>query len=231
MVYMEDSQRASEVQRLVQIGIGLHLNLSEGFTDPATPPRIRERQARLLRAFERDSPRRLHRWIYDPLIRADVDASIADQWEAFENLYGREPTHVDGHQHVNLSPNVFLARALPRGTACRRTLDNYPPARSLASLPRTLKQRLISARFRTTDYFFDINDVDPREAPEALELAASASVEVMAHPGFPHEYERLMAPEWEKALQTVPLGSFSDLTGPPGTQARGRASRSSIVSS
>jgi predicted glycoside hydrolase/deacetylase ChbG (UPF0249 family) len=37
MVHMEDSRRASEILGPADVGIGLHLNVSEGFTDPQPP--------------------------------------------------------------------------------------------------------------------------------------------------------------------------------------------------
>jgi predicted glycoside hydrolase/deacetylase ChbG (UPF0249 family) len=216
MVYMEDSDRASAILKHADLGIGVHLNLSEAFTDPRTPRGVRARQARLLSRFHEHGPRRLRRWLYDPLIQAEVERSIADQFQRFQELYGRPPTHVDGHQHVHLSPNVFLARAIPSGTAFRNSLNRYPVTRSAVGIARTVRQRAISARFRSTDHLFDINDVDPRplapgQADHWLRLADSAAVEVMAHPGFPQEFDCLMSPEWEEALEGRRLGSFAEL--------------------
>jgi predicted glycoside hydrolase/deacetylase ChbG (UPF0249 family) len=213
MVYMQDSDRAGALLRDAGVGVGLHLNLSEAFTDPATPSAVRDRQARLLPRFHEDAPRRLRRWLYDPFIRGDVERSIADQIQKFEALYGRPPTHVDGHQHVHLSPNVFLARAILGGAMMRGTVEPFPPKRSAGAIPRNLRQRAISARFRCTDYVFDINDVDPRKGHQdsRFRLADSAAVEIMAHPGFAHELDVLMSPEWGEALAGRELGSFADL--------------------
>jgi predicted glycoside hydrolase/deacetylase ChbG (UPF0249 family) len=216
MVYMEDSDRASALLKDADLGIGLHLNLSEAFTDPKTPGPIRARQGKLLSRFHEDGPRRLRRWLYDPLIQAEVERSIADQFQRFQELYGRPPTHMDGHQHVHVSPNVFLARAIPTGTAFRNSLNRYPVRRSAVGIARTVRQRAISARFRSTGHLFDINDVDPRrlapgQADPWLRLADSATVEVMAHPGFPHEFDCLMSPEWGEALAGRVLGSFVEL--------------------
>ncbi len=215
MVYMEDSDRASVLVRGSGLPAGLHINLSEAFTDPATPPQVRAKQAKLVRSFGPDWGRRLRRWSYDPLIRADVEACIVDQIRRFSELYGAPPVHVDGHQHVHLCPNVFLARSLPSGIRMRGTLDTYPLKRSPHALARALRERLITRRFGGTDYFFDIAEVDPRRrfGPGAagLRLADSASVEVMAHPGFDCERDCLMSPEWEEALRGRVLGAFGDL--------------------
>lgn len=215
MVYMEDSDRASAALGAARIPVGLHINLSEPFTDPDTPLDVRSRQARLLPRFAPDGARRAMRWLYDPRIRADVERCIDDQLQRFQALYGAPPTHVDGHQHVHLCPNVSLARSLPAGIRMRATLDTYPLQRSPHALARALRERLTRFRFRATDYFFDIAEVDPRRRPgqerARLALSDGASVEVMAHPAFDHERECLMSPEWEEALRSLPLASFADL--------------------
>jgi chitin disaccharide deacetylase len=215
MVYMQDSDRASAVFRNSELGIGLHLNFSEAFTDPNTPADVRARQARLLPRFREYRRRRLRRWLYDPFIRSDVEGCIADQLQRFEQLYGRPPTHVDGHQHVHLSPNVVLSRAIPRGTLLRNSVDHYPLGRSAGTAARALRQRAILSRFRSTDRLFDITEVDPRKlgsdrANGWLPVAGGA-VEVMCHPGFAHEFDTLMSDEWEEVLGRCRLGSFADL--------------------
>jgi chitin disaccharide deacetylase len=216
MVFMDDSKRAASLFESAPIGVGLHLNVSEPFTERGAPAEVRACQARLTKRFQRDSARQLRRWIFDPVIQADIERCIANQMAEFRTLYGREPTHVDGHQHVHLSPNLFLARTLTSGIRMRNTLERYPLDRSLRGRLRALKQRAISRRFRSTDYIFDLPDVDTRrdrfgQAAKRLALSEEASVEVICHPGFPHEYECLMSPEWGLALRGRPLGSFGDL--------------------
>jgi predicted glycoside hydrolase/deacetylase ChbG (UPF0249 family) len=215
MVYMEDSDRASDAFRDAPIGIGLHLNLSEAFSAESVPRRVRDTQARLAELFRSDRRRQVRRWIYDPRIRADVERSIGNQLDRFQALYRRPPTHVDGHQHVQLSPNVFLAGALPAGTKMRRALDRSGSPRSMARLASSLRQRLISRRFACTEHFFDISEVDPsgdaEDADARLRLADFTSVEVMAHPRFDHEYARLMSDAWGTALRARRLGSYADL--------------------
>jgi predicted glycoside hydrolase/deacetylase ChbG (UPF0249 family) len=218
MVFMADSDRASALVREAGLPVGLHINLSEDFTDPKAPPEVRERQGSLARRFGGDRGRQLLRWLYDPRIRADVEACISDQLARFSELYDEPPTHVDGHQHVHLCPNVFLARSLPAGIRMRGTLGAYPLDRSPLALARTLRQRWIARRFRSPDHVVDIADVDPRR-PDArrrawLDLTDGATLEVMAHPGFGHEHECLVSPEWDEALRGRPLGSYADFTAP-----------------
>jgi predicted glycoside hydrolase/deacetylase ChbG (UPF0249 family) len=210
MVWMADSERAAAIAVERGLPIGLHVNLNERFTGRDVPEPVRERQARVVRWFRRF---RLRRWVYDPTMRGEVDRCIADQLGRFRELYGREPTHFDGHRHVQVCPNVFLSSALPRGATLRTTLDLPPLKRSPGALARSLRQRAIAARFRSTDFFFDIRGVHPSVDPhDRLSLARAATVEVMAHPGMPVELEMLGADEWAAALARVRLGSYEDMT-------------------
>jgi predicted glycoside hydrolase/deacetylase ChbG (UPF0249 family) len=170
---------------------------------------VKARQERLTRKFTKRSLR----WIYDPRLRAAVAECISDQFERFLALYGQAPTHVDGHHHVDLCPNVFLSRAIPSGTKVRNTLHSFPLEKSPVGVARAVRQALASRRFASTDYLFHIRDIQPLCAPVAsrLRLARQASVEVMAHPAFRDECTRLMSASWARAMQDNPLGSFADL--------------------
>src|SRR5947209_15703921 len=119
MVYMQDSQRAAAIARERGLPVGLHLNLTFPFDDPHAPADVRRRQARAVRSFRR---LRLHNWVvfpkrrlYYPWLRDRVDACVRDQLDAFRALYGREPTHIDGHHHVHLTPTVLRSPVLPDG--------------------------------------------------------------------------------------------------------------------
>lgn len=219
MVYMPDSDRAAEIAKRERLPVGLHLNLTEPFTDPSTPSPVRERQrrvaARLAGTGSDGHPgtARLRKWLYDPTIRADVDRAIADQLERFEALYGGAPTHFDGHNYVDVCPNVFLSAAIPAGSRMRNSLDCYPLERSAKGVLRALRQRLRSHRTRSTRYLLHIADLRlDEDAPDPrLELAHGAPVEVMGHPDDEAELAALMSPAWKRALAEHRLGSFADL--------------------
>jgi predicted glycoside hydrolase/deacetylase ChbG (UPF0249 family) len=202
MVWMADSERAARAAHEAELPVGLHLNLSEPYSSAAAPEPARERQARLASRFS--GPwLRLRRWIFDPTARRDVEACISDQLEAFRELYGGDPTHLDGHKHVQVSPNVLMARSLPRGTPLRGALDAGTPA--LAAPARAARRRLHLRRFPSTDYCLDF-----AERERALELARRASVELVVHPAL-RDREALMSEGWRRALEPLRLGSFADL--------------------
>jgi predicted glycoside hydrolase/deacetylase ChbG (UPF0249 family) len=212
MVFMRGSSfAASLAQGHPALGIGLHLNLIEEYSDPSTPADVRGRQRRLIDYFRKE---RRRRWIYDPLVRRDVASIIDDQLRCFAGLYGRPPTHLDGHHHCHLAANVLLSGTIPRGTRIRNALTDVQP-NPVTSALRRLRKRLVLSRFPSTDYFFSIATVWPKlSGPpprEMLELARRSSVEIMVHPAFPHEYEPLRSDDWVGALRDLPTGTFADL--------------------
>jgi chitin disaccharide deacetylase len=214
MSFMKDTSRAAALARDVPgLGIGLHLNLVEEYTDPETPEPVRARQRELI---EQSRLLRLQRWVYNPFMRDRIDRVIADQFQQFVDLYGRLPTHVDGHHHCHLAANVLLSPALPRGTKIRNALSDAHRPNPLTDGLRRFRQRLLERRdLRTTDYFFSIVTSWPgmrgTPPPDRLGLAKEASVEVMVHPIFPSEYAPLQSPDWTKALGELPRGTYADL--------------------
>jgi predicted glycoside hydrolase/deacetylase ChbG (UPF0249 family) len=213
MMFMTGSEAAAELaNQNPELGIGLHLNLIEAYSDPSTPAPIRQRQERLIHYFRR---RRRRRWLYDPRVRGEVNRIVADQLERFVELYSRMPTHLDGHHHCHLAANVLLSPALPRGMKIRNALSDARPPSSVVDGLRSLRGRALSRRFTSTDYFFSIVTAWPGLAGpppmEKLALSCQASVEVMVHPIFPSEYEPLQSAEWTGAMRKLPTGTFGDL--------------------
>jgi chitin disaccharide deacetylase len=201
MVYMRDSERAAEIARDAGAPVGLHLNLSEPYTGSDVPEAARLRQARLAERFG-GRWLRVRRWLYDPTIRRDVDDCIREQLERFHALYGAAPSHVDGHKHVQVSPNVLLSRALRGGTRMRTALHLNA---TLLRPGRAARGRLMERRFTSTDYCFDF-----AESERAVELAREAAVELVVHPAL-RDHAALLSDDWARALERVSLGSFADL--------------------
>ena len=215
MVWMTDSDRAAALAREAELPTGLHLNLIEPYSSPDVPQDVRARQATVAARLGAGGSRvRAH--LYDPRLRGPVGRVIADQLARYRELHGGEPTHVDGHHHSHLIPTALLSSALPRGIRGRRAftfLGDERPAASRAV--RHLRNALIARRFRTTDWLFDLRELHPelggRRLEEKLDLARSASVEVMAHPGVRDECELLVSEGWRRAVAGLRRGSFSAL--------------------
>lgn len=211
LMHMEDSDRAAPLAQAAGLPTGLHLNLTDPFTDPAAPTPVRERQAEACRAF---ADLRLRSWTYDPRIQRLLDDAIRDQLERFRELFEAEPTHVDGHNHVQVCPNVALSRVL-RGMKMRNAHWSWPAVRSAMGRARAARRALTARSHLTTRYFLDVSELH-RMPPEALAgrvgLSRETSVEVMCHPGFDHELEALRSDAWGEAIAPLPLGSYRELT-------------------
>jgi hypothetical protein len=207
MVYMSDSERAAKIARSRQLSVGLHLNVTQEFEDPATPRPVRDRQARVARYF---AGRRLRRFTFNPALNACVRRCVTDQLERFRELFGCEPTHIDGHNHAHLSPTVLLT--LPRGI---RTRTGQSGGGRPGALVRAARHALIARRHTTTDYFFAIERLGPSPSADGidglLELAERSSVEIMVHPNRDSDFRLLMSDVWMRALQRRTLGSFQHL--------------------
>lgn len=213
MVFMADSERAAALAQRIALPVGLHLNLSEPFTGAEVPASVRVRQAALAARFG-ERGRRWRRWIPDPRIGAAVERCVRDQLEGFRDLYGREPTHVDGHKHVHVSPTVARTPAL-RGLMLRRAVSDPAGDRSPMARARRFRHRLVLAGTPGTEHFLSIWSMrEPLlrgEQPAALALAEHDAVEVMAHPGLADEHALLMTDAWARAVRDLRRGSYEDL--------------------
>lgn len=214
MMFMQGTEQAAAMAReRPGLGVGLHLNLVEEYSGPKVPAAVRDRQRHLI---EHSRLLRLRRWVYDPFARDEINRVIADQFQLFVELYGRLPTHLDGHHQCHLAANVLLSPAIPAETTkIRNALSDAHHPNPLTDALRRARGGLIGRRYRTTDYFFSVETAWPGlQGPppgEKLGLARAASVEVMVHPAFPHEYEPLQSDEWVSAVRSFRAGTFDDL--------------------
>jgi predicted glycoside hydrolase/deacetylase ChbG (UPF0249 family) len=212
MVHMSDSRRAAELARARGRPIGLHLNFTQPFDAAEAPAGARERQLRLCAHFARV---RIRRWLpsANPSVRTLVADGIREQLEQFRALYGEEPTHLDSHHHVHVCPDVFFSPALAAGMRVRQTLSPLPSARKPATLPRQLKHQLLARRFLTTRYFWGARELSGADGSVPIEtataLAASHTVEIMAHPSFAGELRVLCSERWLQAVSSASPGSYS----------------------
>lgn len=213
LVWMPDSVRAAELARGAGIPVGLHLNLIEPFAGPDVPAGIAETQLRVVRRLR---SRRASTQLYHPTWARDFEQCIADQLARFEELYGRAPTHVDGHQHMHLALNALFSRALRPVGKCRRPVNRTAlesPWRKRVA--RALIDPLVRVRFATTDRCVSIRPLHPALGgsgiTEELRQAELGSLELLVHPGYDDERAVLGSPDWGVLLAPHRTGSFEDL--------------------
>lgn len=213
MVFMRGSEAAAQPELAGELSAGLHINLTEPFTATAVDASVRARQARIARYYGGPSWRR---WLANPALFSDIEAAIGDQLAEFRRLYGRDPSHFDGHEHIHQSLAVLAARAFPPGARMRPSFTYLPAEKSaLNRSVRALINRGVHARFSAPRYFFSIRDMHPLLGGVAMEeklaLSSGSSVEVMTHPGWDDERGILLDPSWEALLEPRRLGRYEEL--------------------
>jgi chitin disaccharide deacetylase len=210
MTFMSDSERAARIALDHGVPVGLHLNFTQAFTAPGVPaPCVRD-QERLARFLTRS---RYSTIVPNPFLRRSLLAVFNAQLNEFERLYRRPPTHFDGHRHQHLCASMLISAPIPRGSRVRRTFSFAIREKGLANwLYRRALDRWVTARYRTTDYFFSLSkDMTPSGFARVGRLARVGNVELMTHPVVIAEREALLSPAFEHEMEGVDRRSYADL--------------------
>ena len=210
MVFMEDSERAAELALSSGIDVGLHVNLSERFSAGSVPVRLRDYHDQICRFLTASKYALL---LYHPLLAGKFRYVFEAQYEEFLRLYGRAPSHFDGHQHMHLASNMLIQRILPAGTKVRRSFSFRPGEKSFVNRwYRSGVDRSLARRHRLTDYFFALSHHLTLDRLErVITLAREANVELMTHPQNTAEYNFLMSDGYGEAVSRVRLASYEAL--------------------
>lgn len=212
MVFMEDSARAAAVARDEAIDTGLHLNLTTPFQAGNAPSKLQDYQETIARYLRRH---RLAQILFHPGLTRAFDYVVAAQLEEFTRLYGRAPSRLDGHHHMHLCANVLVQRLLPPDTIVRRHFTFEPGEKSLWNRGyRSLVDRAVARRHRTTDYFFSLPPLEPKSRLERIvSLSRDYVVEVEAHPVNSQEYRFLTESSMAHLLERRGRKSRVDAAG------------------
>lgn len=151
--------------------------------------------------------------LYNPFLREQFREVFQAQYGEFVRLYGRAPSHLDGHQHMHLASNMLIEGIIPRGAKVRRSFSFLPGEKSLANrLYRATVDGWLGRRHRLTDYFFAISQHPTGTRLErVINLAKNSNVELMTHPEVCQEYNLLMSDDYGSALSSVRLAGYADL--------------------
>jgi predicted glycoside hydrolase/deacetylase ChbG (UPF0249 family) len=195
MVFMEDSHRAADIAKDEGIDAGLHLNFSQGFTGRVPGGPLRKCHDRIARFL---SISKYALIFYNPGLRQEFLYDYQAQLEEFHRLYGRAPSHFDGHQHMHLCTNMLLNRVISPGEKVRRNFSFWPGEKDF--LNRSYRHAVdmwLARRYRLTDFFFALSQcLDIGRRKRIGKLAKNAAVELMTHPIKPKEYAFLMSDEY-----------------------------------
>jgi predicted glycoside hydrolase/deacetylase ChbG (UPF0249 family) len=208
MVFMTDSERAAELANGNGLEVGLHLNFSEPFTDGRCPGRLRDCHNRIVSFLKRHKYAQI---LYNPSLRKEFAYSYHAQSEEFLRLFGKAPSHIDGHHHMHLCANLLLSDIIPAGIKMRRNFSFWPEEKSwLNRMYRALIDRWLQRRYRLPDYFFDLTQsIQQKEMGRVMELAKSSKVELMAHPIIPTESDYLMGNQFRAMLDRLNTASYA----------------------
>lgn len=210
-----------------ELGVGVHLNLSDG-----PPTASREQVAGLVSGsgnLEGGPESLLLRIAARSLAIEDVEREWDAQIRKVRDA-GIEPTHLDGHKHVQMLPGLFevaLKLAKKHGIVAIRVsheesklraalssgreqnagivLKQGVQARGLKLLARDAREMADRAGVVTTDYFCGIaqTGVLTREGVEQLlSSLPDGTTELMCHPGHVDEDLRRTATRLQESRQT-----------------------------
>jgi predicted glycoside hydrolase/deacetylase ChbG (UPF0249 family) len=208
MVFMKDSERAAELAKENELDVGLHLNFAERFTAIRYSEVLANHQSRLGGFLMGNKYSQL---LFNPFLRTAFSYSYKAQAEEFMRLFGKAPSHIDGHHHMHLCANVLLGKVIPAGVKMRRNFSFWPGEKSwLNRAYRGLVDRWLARRYQLADYFFDLTQcIQERKLDRVAALAKSSNVELMTHPILQLESEYLLGDKFLDTLQRLTVGSYA----------------------
>ncbi len=207
MVFMEDSERAAERAKPAGVDVGLHLNLSQKFTGKTGSKLLSEYHYRIVRFLTLSKYSLL---LYNPMLRKQFRYVYQAQAEEFHRLYGKPPSHVDGHQHKHLCANMIFDEVIPRGQRVRRNFSFWPGEKGVVNRTyRRLVDQCLHRTYRIADHFFALSRcLDESRLRRVLDVAKGATVELMTHPAKEDEYAFLMSDAYRAAIKGVSTGAY-----------------------
>jgi len=207
MVFMRDSERAADLAKENGVDVGLHLNLNQKY-DGGVSSSAAGSQNRIARFF---SASRYALLIYHPGLKKQFRDVVRDQLEEFSRLYGKAPSHFDGHQHRHLCANMVVDKVIPPGQKVRRNFSFWPGEKSFLNRSyRSLVDRRLGRSYRLTDCFFSLGEcLKTNRIARVVELAKVSNVELMTHPNQRDEFAWLMSDGFLNNIGNLQTGSFA----------------------
>lgn len=191
------------------LGVGVHLNLSDG--EPVAPRELVKSLVNERGELEGRTESLLLRLARRSVLLDEVER----EWEAQiqkVRTSGIEPTHLDGHRHVQMLPGLFeialrlakrhgiaairisheessLRAALSAGAKQKGTvvMRQGVQARGLKLLGRDAHEKAERAGIATADYFCGIaqtGELTREGVLRLLEILPEGTTELMCHPGY-----------------------------------------------
>lgn len=210
MVFMEDSERAAGLAKENGVDVGLHLNLSQRYNGRKPGAAAEDAHERIVGFMTKSKYAVL---LYRPGLRKYFREVFQSQLDEFVLLYGKQPSHVDGHQHRHLCANVLLGDVIPSGVKVRRNFSFWPDEKTLLNRAcRSLMDGCLARRYRLTDYFFSLGQcLEANSMPRVVETARTGNVELMTHPIHAEEKNWLLSDAFSETMKELHLAPYSQL--------------------
>lgn len=213
MVFMRDSERASKIALANGYEVGLHLNFTELFTSDNVPETENKRQIGLARFY---APNKYNRLLYNPFIANDVKLSFHMQLEEFIRLYGKAPSHIDGHHHIHLCSNMIIDKVIPSNFRVRRGVSFNKDEKSFVNrVYRNQVNKVIQERHPCVDKFYVLDwrlmELMDISIQNILTESKNCNVELSSHPEKSEYYNFLMGDNFGRLIMSARLGRYSDL--------------------
>jgi predicted glycoside hydrolase/deacetylase ChbG (UPF0249 family) len=210
MVFMEDSRRAAELVRVSSIDVGLHVNFTQEFTHEIPSSLLCDYHDRIVGYLNR---KKCNFLIYNPVLRKQFEYVFQTQLEEFQRIYGKSPSHIDGHHHMHLCANMLIQNIIPKGYKVRRNFSFGSGEKSLPNrMYRAVIDKWLARRYLMTDYLFSLSEsINRGRLSSSLELAKASNVELQTHPELQKEFEWLMGSECLQAVSNLPTGTYAQL--------------------
>lgn len=210
MVFMKDSRRAAELAIEKGIDTGLHLNFTLSFT-AEVPGRLLKFQSSIISFLKKH---KLAQVLYNPFIKNEFAYVYQKQVEEYSRLYKKEPSRIDGHNHMHLCANVIWGQLIPQNTFVRRNYSFLKNEKNFWNKKyRAVIDSIIRKRYHCTDYFFHIQQfVKSSLIKEKIKNLLKNSIsEVLVHPNQEIDYNILNSTNFQKILSGVPRCRFDKM--------------------
>jgi len=208
MVFMQDSERGANLAKDAGLtDVGLHLNLSQRY-NAASNGSVAAHET-IVRFLTKSKYAVL---LYNPGLRRAFKQVFQAQFDEFVRLYGKEPSHIDGHQHRHLCANLLVDRVIPPGYVVRRNFTFAPGDKGIVNRSfRRIMDSWLANRYRIVDLFYSLKTCLRQGQLSRLTAARDKVVELMVHPVNRDEASWLIGKDFEELTTGIPLGSFSQV--------------------
>jgi len=211
MVFMEDSERAAELAKEINIDAGLHLNFTQPFETRRCASNLREKHGQIASFLAKSKFAQL---VFHPGLRQQFDYVFHAQLEEYLIRFGKMPSHFDGHHHMHLCSNMLLGQIIPGGAKIRQSFSFLSGQKGIMNRGyRWLVNRWVRRMYRAPDFLFALPDCLKIEKSwdRVIALALQANVELETHPEEPAELEWLLSDECIQMRALVKTGSYAEL--------------------